>query len=184
MSSEERNPWRRLSRRVAYENPWLTVYHDEVVRPDGEPGIYGVAHFRTRAIGVLPVRADGTILLVGQYRYTLDSYSWEMPEGGGDLDEAPIDAAKRELLEETGYTAGLWREIVQADLSNSVTDETAHIFIATDLTPGEAAPEGTEQLQLRWETLEEALAMVSRHEIRDVMTIVALQALALERAGR
>jgi 8-oxo-dGTP pyrophosphatase MutT (NUDIX family) len=181
--SEPENPWRRLSRRVAYENPWLVVWHDEVVRPDGEPGIYGVAHFRHRAVGVVPLDvARDEVLLVGQYRYTLDRYSWEIPEGGGRFDESPQDAARRELAEETGYGAGRWREIGRCDLSNSVTDETAVLFVATDLESGTAAPEGTEKLEMRWLPFDEAMAMVGRGEITDAMTIVALQHLALERA--
>jgi 8-oxo-dGTP pyrophosphatase MutT (NUDIX family) len=182
MASREDNPWRRLSRRVAYENPWIEVRHDDVVRPDGKPGIYGVVHFRHRAIGVVPIVGD-RILLVGQFRYALDRYSWEVPEGGGDLDEEPEAAARRELAEETGYTGGEWRELCRADLSNSVTDEDAVMFVATGLVPGVATPEGTEELATRWVDFDEAMAMIATGEIRDAMTILALQALALERAA-
>jgi 8-oxo-dGTP pyrophosphatase MutT (NUDIX family) len=180
MSSTEANPWRRLSRRIAYENPWIEVRHDDVIRPDGQPGIYGVVHFRNRAIGVVPLDAEDRVLLVGQFRYTLDRYSWEIPEGGGALDEEPEAAARRELAEETGYTGGEWRELCRADLSNSVSDETAVLFVATGLQAGPAAPEGTEQLQLRWVAFDEVMAMIGRGEIMDAMTILALQALAIE----
>lgn len=183
MSSTESNPWRRLSRKVAYENPWIEVRHDEVIRPDGLPGIYGVVHFRNRAVGVVPMDSRDRVLLVGQFRYTMDRYSWEIPEGGSPLDEDPEAAARRELAEETGYVGGEWRELCRAELSNSVTDESTILFVATALEEGPASPEGTEQLQLRWVAFEEAMAMIARGELRDAMTILALQALALERAA-
>jgi 8-oxo-dGTP pyrophosphatase MutT (NUDIX family) len=182
VSTTESNPWRRVSRRVAYENPWIEILHDDVIRPDGKPGIYGVVHFRHLAIGVVPMDAQDRVLLVGQFRYTMDHYSWEVPEGGGGFDEDPEAAARRELVEETGYRGGKWRELCRAELSNSVTDEAAIMFVATDLEAGEATPEGTEQIQMRWVPFDEAMAMIRRGEIRDVMTIFALQQLALERA--
>lgn len=181
--SSEANPWRRNSRRIVYDNPWIRVFHDEVTRPDGEPGIYGVVHFRHLAIGVIATDAD-RVLLVGQHRYALDRYSWEIPEGGGDLDEDPLAAAQRELAEETGYTGGAWRELCRAHLSNSVSDEEAVIFAATDVQSGPAAPDGTEKLDIRWVPFDEALAMIGRGEITDAMSILALQQLALERARR
>jgi 8-oxo-dGTP pyrophosphatase MutT (NUDIX family) len=184
VNEPEKNPWRRRSRRLAYENPWIQLYHDEVVRPDGEPGIYGVVHFRHRAIGVVPLDTElDRVLLVGQYRYTLDRYSWEVPEGGGRFGESPEEAARRELAEETGYAGGAWRELCRCDLSNSVTDETVVLFVATDLVAGTATPEGTEKIEMRWVAFDEALAMIARGEITDAMTIIALQALALERAA-
>jgi ADP-ribose pyrophosphatase len=184
VSEHEQNPWRRKSRRLAYENPWIELYHDEVVRPDGQPGIYGVVHFRHRAIGVVPLDTEGDrVLLVGQFRYTLDRYSWEIPEGGGRFDESPEEAARRELAEETGYSGGTWRELCRCDLSNSVTDETAVMFVATNLVAGTATPEGTEQIQMRWIPFDEALAMIARGEITDAMTIIPIQQLALERSA-
>ena len=184
MSESELNPWRRVSRRVAYDNPWIQILHDDVVRPDGKPGIYGVVHFRHLAIGVVPLDADDRVLLVGQYRYTMDHYSWEIPEGGGDFDEEPEAAARRELVEETGYSGGEWRELCRAELSNSVTDEVTVLFVASGLEAGTATPEGTEQLQLRWVPFDEVMAMMRRGEIADAMTILAIQQLALERTGR
>ncbi len=179
------NPWRRRSRRTAYENAWITVWHDEVVRPDGQHGIYGVVHFPTRAVGVVPIDADDRVLLVGQHRYTLDRYSWEIPEGGSPRDEDPLDGAARELREETGYAATEWRVLLEADLSNSVSDEEAILYVATGLVPGEADPEGTERLDVRWVPFDDAIAMCRDGAIRDAMTILALDRLALERsAGR
>jgi len=183
MKDATANPWRRLSRRVAYENPWIAINHDEVIRPDGRPGIYGVVHFVHRAIGVAPLDTErDAVLLVGQFRYALDRYSWEIPEGGGRFDEEPEIAARRELVEETGYSGGTWRRLCRCDLSNSVTDEEVVLFAATDLVPGTASPDGTEQLEQRWVPFDEAMAMVASGEIGDAMTIIALQQLALERA--
>ena len=175
-------PWQRVGRRVAYQNPWLTVWHDDVIRPDGAPGIYGVVHFANRAIGILAVDDMDRVLLVGQHRYPLDTYSWEIPEGGGGLDESPLEAARRELAEETGFRAGSWRELGRAALSNSVTDELAVFFIATELRSGAAAPEGTEELQTRWVPFDEALAMTLDGRIDDALSILAIQREALGRA--
>src|SRR6516164_709046 len=144
MSDSYCNPWKRLSRRTAYENPWIVVHEDQVIRPDGRPGIYGVVHYRNTAVGVVPLDEQDRVLLVGQYRYTLDVYSWEIPEGGAGENEQPLLGAQRELLEETGYSAECWQEILRAHLSNSVSDEEAICFLATDLHPGIAQPDGTE----------------------------------------
>jgi 8-oxo-dGTP pyrophosphatase MutT (NUDIX family) len=173
-------PWRRRTRETAYANPWIEVWHDEVDRPDGSPGIYGVVHFRTSAVGVVAVGDDGRLLLVGQHRYTLDAYSWEIPEGGVAEGEEVVAGARRELQEETGYAAADWREICRFSLSNSVTDETGSILLATGLTPGEAAPEATEDLAVRWATLDEILGEIDRGEIHDVMTIVGVTRYALD----
>ncbi|HYT88691.1 MAG TPA: NUDIX hydrolase [Gemmataceae bacterium] len=177
------NPWTRVSRAIVYQNPWIVVYHDEVVRPDGHPGIYGVVHFRNRAVGVVPIDAQDRVLLVGQYRYPLDVYSWEIPEGGAPAGEDPLVCAQRELLEETGYSAGRWELVLRAHLSNSVTDEDGYCFLATDLRPGAACPEGTERLQLRWVPFADALAMVLRGEITDSLSVLGLQRVALLRFG-
>ncbi len=136
------SPWRRHSRRLAYENAWIQVHHDEVTRPDGQPGIYGVVHFRTRAVGVVAIDDEDRVVLVGQYRYSLDHYSWEIPEGGVPYDEDPLDGARRELREETGIDAATWREIGRLDLSNSITDETGVLYLATGLTHGDAGSGG------------------------------------------
>ncbi|MBA3689863.1 MAG: NUDIX hydrolase [Actinobacteria bacterium] len=174
------DPWVRISRRTVYENPWIQVHHDEVTRPDGSPGIYGVVHFRAMAVGAVVLDADGRVLLVGQHRYPLDRYSWEIPEGGADRDEDPLDGARRELAEETGFTARSWSELIRFSLSNSATDEEGVLFVATDLEAGEASPDPTEKLRVRWVGLDEALAMVASGEIHDMITQVGL--LAYDRA--
>ena len=177
-------PWQRVGRRVAYQNPWLTVWHDDVIRPDGAPGIYGVVHFANRAIGILALDEEDRVLLVGQHRYPLDTYSWEIPEGGGGPDESPLEAARRELAEETGFRATSWRELGRAALSNSVTDELAVFFIATELRAGAAAPEGTEALQTRWVPFDEAVAMTLDGRIDDALSILAIQREALDRRAQ
>jgi 8-oxo-dGTP pyrophosphatase MutT (NUDIX family) len=171
----------RTTRRVAYENPWITVWHDEVTRPDGSPGIYGVVHFANAAVGVVAIDDDDRVVLVGQHRYTLDNDSWEIPEGGVPVDEAALVGAQRELREETGLTASSWRELCRLELSNSVTDETAVLFVATGLTHGESDPEPTESLAVRWVPFEEALAMTLDGRILDALTVVAIQRVALDR---
>ena len=175
-------PWRRVSRRVAYENAWITVFHDEVIRPDGSPGIYGVVHFGNAAVGVLAIDDQDRVALVAQHRYTLDHRSWEIPEGGAPPGESPLVGAQRELREEAGVEASDWREIARVHVSNSVTDEEATLFLATGLSHGPSALESTEHdLTLDWVPFEEALAMVMDGRITDALSVVALQRVALER---
>jgi 8-oxo-dGTP pyrophosphatase MutT (NUDIX family) len=175
------NPWTTLSRRPVYENPWVAVREDQVIRPDGQPGIYGVVHFKNIAVGVLPVDDQGRVWLVGQYRYTLDQYSWEIPEGGGPEGEPPEATAHRELREETGLAAGRLELLATAHLSNSVSDEIAYIYRATDLRYGDSAPEGTERLHARPVAWAEAWAMLRRGEITDAMSVIALLHEAIRR---
>jgi 8-oxo-dGTP pyrophosphatase MutT (NUDIX family) len=176
-------PWTRHARREAYRNPWITVYHDDVTRPDGEAGVYGVVHFANVAVGVVAIDDQDRVVLVGQHRYPLDAVSWEIPEGGSPHGEDPLDGGRRELLEETGLTARTWRQIGRYELSNSVSDETAIVYLATDLSEGIAQPEGSEQLELRWLPFDQVLAMVASGEIADALSVLPLQALALERLG-
>jgi 8-oxo-dGTP pyrophosphatase MutT (NUDIX family) len=182
--SEPENPWTTLSSRSVYENPWIKVREDQVLRPDGQPGIYGVVHFENKAVGVLPVDDDGQVWLVGQYRYPLSRYSWEIPEGGGADGEAPEDTAGRELREETGFTAGNLEFLGLSHLSNSVSDEVAYLYRATLLTPGESQPEGTERLTVQrfdWPT---AWGMVLDGTITDSMSVIALLYEAVRRRSR
>lgn len=172
-------PWTRRTRRVAYENAWITIWHDEVIRPDGEPGIYGVVHFANVAVGVLALDQAGRVLLVGQHRYALDRYSWEIPEGGVPTTETPLEGARRELREETGIEAADWTEIGRSHLSNSVSDEEAVLFLARTLTYGVASPDGTEALASSWLPFEEVLAMTLDGRITDALTILAVQRAAV-----
>ena len=166
---------------MAYENPWITVWHDDVVRPDGSPGIYGVVHFAGLAAGVVVLDAEDRVLLVGQHRYALDAYSWEIPEGGVPAGETALDGARRELREETGVVAASWREIGRFHLSNSVTDEAGVLYLATDLVQQAAAPEATEELAVRWVPFDEALAMTLDGRITDAMAIMGIQRVAIDR---
>ena len=176
-------PWTRHTRRVAYENPWIVVWHDEVTRPDGGPGIYGVVHFRNAASGVVVLDESDQLLLVGQHRYTLDAYSWEIPEGGVAPNEDPLDGIRRELREETGMSAREWRQIGTYALSNSITDELGLLWLATGLSEGEAAPDPTEDLAVRWVPFDEALAMTVDGRITDAVSIMGIQRVALTRLG-
>jgi 8-oxo-dGTP pyrophosphatase MutT (NUDIX family) len=165
------NPWTTLSRLAIYDNAWIALREDRVIRPDGQPGVYGVVHFKNVAVGILPVDDSGRVWLVGQHRYTLDRYSWEIPEGGGPIGEAPEETARRELKEETGLSAGRMELILTTHLSNSVTDEIAFIYRATGLRAGACAPEGSERLKVRCVDWEDAWAMLRRREITDSITV-------------
>lgn len=171
---EEDNPWTTLKRKEIYDNNWINVNEHQVINPSGGQGIYGVVHFKNLAIGILPLDEDNNTWLVGQYRYPLQAYSWEIPEGGGPLGLDPLDGAKRELLEETGLTATDWTELQHMHLSNSVSDELAIIYVARGLTMGVAAPEETEDLQLRKLPFEEAYQMVLDGIITDSMSVAAI----------
>lgn len=174
MKSIEDNNWKTTKANVVYENPWIQVDHREVVTPAGKPGIYGVVGFKNKAIGIVPIDDEGNIYLVGQYRYTLDEYSWEIPEGGGPLEEDPLEAAKRELQEETGLYAERWEKIGRIHTSNSVTDEEGFIYLAQGLEQGDSAPEETEELQVRKVPLSGAVEMVMRSEITDSISMCGI----------
>ena len=173
MNSTE-NPWQTHSSTVAYDNNWLTVRHEEVSTPSNTPGIYGVVSFKNKAVGVVPIDADGNTYLVGQYRYPLNEYSWEIPEGGSPLGIDPLESAKRELKEETGLEARRWTKIARIHTSNSATDEEGFIYVAEGLVQGEHEPEETESLQVRKVLLTEAVRMVMMGEITDSISMTAL----------
>lgn len=179
---QESNPWKTIHEEIRYENDWIRIEHHDVIKPNGEPGIYGKVHFKNTAIAVLPIDKDGNTYLVGQYRYTINSYSWELPEGGC-LSESPLDAAKRELKEETGLIAEKWTFLGEQYLSNSVTDEKSMMFLAENLSLQAAEPESTEVLQLKKIPVQEAIQMALNGEIKDVLSAATLMTFALKFPG-
>ncbi len=169
-----KNPWKTLSNKQVYDNPWITVSHRDVITPGDTKGIYGLVHFKNIAVGILPLDKDGNTWIVGQYRYTLEEYSWEIPEGGCEIGENPLDAAKRELKEETGIIAQKWTKILDLNTSNSVTDEIGVAYIAERLEFGEAEPEDSEDLIVRKLPFKELVEMTMRGEIKDALSICTI----------
>lgn len=175
---QQPNPWQTLATREAYANPWIRVREDQVLTPSGTPGIYGVVEYKNRAVGVIPVDHEGYTWLVGQWRYCHERYEWEIPEGGCPAGEAPADAARRELLEETGIMAeNLHPLLTDVQLSNSTSNELCDIFIATGLSHTQAEPEDTEQIEILRLPLDEAIRMALDGRIRDSVSILGLLAL-------
>ena len=166
--------WECLARKVVYENDWMTVLEDDVINPGGGRNQYGHVHFRNRAVAILAMDDADNVWLVGQERYTLAEYSWELPMGGAPLDEDPLAAAQRELQEETGLTAVNWSQLMKLHLSNSITDEVGYVFVATDLTEGETNFDETEDLSVRRLPLDQAVQMVLDGEITDALSAAAL----------
>lgn len=172
--TEASNPWQTLQRKQVYENPWIEVYEDQVINPRGGEGIYGKVSFKNLAIGIVPVDEELYTWLVGQHRYTLDEYSWEIPMGGGSKIDGPLESAKRELKEETGLSANRWENIMRIHTSNSVTDEEGFIYLAQDLTPGETEFDETEDLQIRRLPLYDAVQLVMNGSITDAISMSGL----------
>ena len=172
--------WTELNCREVYDNPWIRVTESQVLNPNGGEGIYGVVHFKNLAIGVIAVDDQNHTWLVGQDRFPFDGkYTWEIVEGGGPVDQDPVESAKRELLEEVGLKAENWKLIQEMDLSNSATTERALIYYATGITYHEAQPDETEQLQVRRIPLNEAYQMVLDGEIIDSLSVAGLLKLKL-----
>lgn len=169
-----KNPWTTLSSEIKYDNNWINVTEHQVLNAAQSPAIYGTVHFKNLAIGIIPVDNEGFTWIVGQYRFPLKAYSWEIPEGGGKLSIPPLETAKRELKEETGIEATHWEQILEMHLSNSVTDERAIVFLATGLIEGVSSPDEDEVLHIRRVSLKEAVQMVERGEITDAISVAAI----------
>ena len=170
--------WKKLSSKIVWENDWMKVLEDEVVNPGGGKNLYGHVHFKNRAVAIIPLDQDNNTWLVGQDRYTLGEWSWELPMGGAPLGENPLEGARRELQEETGLTAAKWTELMRLHTSNSITDEIGVVYLAEELSAGEAEPEESERLEIRKLPLDEAVAMVHAGEITDAISAAALLRLA------
>jgi 8-oxo-dGTP pyrophosphatase MutT (NUDIX family) len=173
-TNETTNNWTTIDSTEVYSNAWIEVTHRNVINPSGGAGIYGVVHFKNIAIGIVPLDAEYNTWLVGQYRYTLGAYSWEIPEGGGAIGVPPLESAQRELLEETGISAQKWTQLLEVHTSNSVTDEYGIAYIAQELTFGEAMPEETEDLKVLKLPFAKAVEMVLKGEITDGFAMVAI----------
>lgn len=171
---ETHNPWQVLSTEVKYHNPWISVREDQVLNPSGGQGIYGVVTMKNKALGIVPVDSEGNTWLVGQYRYPLSEYSWEIPMGGGPVELDILESAQRELREETGLLARRWTNIARLHTSNSVTDEEGFVFLAEDLEHGEVEPEETEDLRLWKLPLADAVQMVMDNRITDAVSVAGL----------
>lgn len=175
--------WRRKSQQLVYENNWISLTHDEVVTPAGTDGVYGLVHFKNRALAIVPLDNENNTWLVGQFRYALNQYSWEVPMGGGALDAQPLAAAQRELKEETGLYGGKWQQLFKLHTSNSITDEEGYAFLATHLLQGDQALDASEaDLTVKKVPFTEAVNMIFSGEITDTISIAAL--LAVDRMQR
>lgn len=172
--NEAHNPWTKLSSEVKYENPWIRVIEDKVLNPAGNNGIYGVVHFKTHAIAIIPLDEENNTWIVGQYRYPLSSYEWEVIEGGCPEGTAPVETACRELIEEAGLQAEEFEMILEMQLSNSTTDELAYTFIARQLTYVGEKPEEDEELCIKKLPFEEVYQMVLRNEMRDSLSVASI----------
>ena len=174
MQHPEENPWLITAEKIIYDNPWIGLTEYQVINPSGNPGIYGKVRFKNFAIGVIPLDAEMNTYLVGQFRFALGQYSWEIPEGGGPLGTDPLESAKRELLEETGLKASRWTEIQRMHLSNSVSDELSIIYLAQGLQQFEAEPEDTEQLIIKKVPFTEVYEMVCEGKITDSISVAGI----------
>ncbi len=171
---EKRGPWTTLNEELRYETPWIAVSHHDVIDPGGRQGIYGVVHFKNLAIGIVPLDEDLNTWIVGQYRYPVQAYSWEIPEGGGRRDIPPLLSAQRELREEAGIVAERWTELLHMDLSNSASDEHAIIYLARGLSFHPPQPDHDEELVLRKVPFAELFRMVMDGEVTDSLTVAAV----------
>lgn len=176
--SEYKNPWKKINEKKVYDNAWINVSEHQVVNPNGKKGIYGKVSFKHKALGIIPLDYDLSTWLVGQYRYTLNEYSWEIPMGGGSLQNDIIESAKRELKEETGLEARKWTKLLRIHTSNSVTDEEGFIFLAEELSYGKPQFDETEKLEIRKIPFKQAYEMVVQNKITDCMSVSGILVVA------
>jgi len=174
-----KSPWQTLGREVKYDNPWIRVEEHQVINPSGGAGIYGTVTFKNRAVAIVALFENGDTLLVGQFRYPLQQYHWELPMGGAPDDESALACAQRELQEETGYSANKWRPILSMHLSNSITQEQGFTFIAEELLEGEMALEETEDITLQRLPFEHVFQQVMSGEITDAITVASIMKVRL-----
>ena len=174
MKPNEQNPWEIIDKQTAYDNSWINVTHHNVLHSSGKNGVYGTVHFKKLALGVLVLDEEYNTWIVGQYRFPINEYTWEIPEGGGSLDVDPLISIKRELLEETGIVAEFWMHIQSLQLSNSATDEIAHLYVAKNLTYLKASPDEDELLQQRKISFEELYKWVCNGKVTDALTVAAV----------
>ena len=176
------SPWKTLSTQPVYNNAWIKVEEHQVINPGGSAGIYGKVIFKNQAVGIIPVDEQGNTWLVGQFRYTLNDWSWEIPMGGSPLKEDREKTALRELEEETGLKAGKIEQVLHLHPSNSITDEQGYVYLATDLSQGEQQLEDTEKdIQLKKLSVDEAIEMAQNGEITDAISVAGLFYVALNR---
>lgn len=167
------SPWRTRAAREVYRNPWLAVTEYQVIRPDGQVGIYSVVDPGANAT-IVPLDAEGRVCLAGQFVYPAREYLWSLPSGRVDEGEEPLAAAHRELREETGLSADAWAELGHYYLTPGISSQVSHIYLARGLHAGTAQPEGTEQIALRWLPLADALSACLRGEIRDAVSVLGI----------
>lgn len=175
MDARQKNPWTTLNTKEKYDNAWITLTEDQIINPAGKPGIYGKVHYKNKAIGIVPLDHQMNTWLVGQYRYPLSEWSWEIPGGGSPISKNILESAKRELQEETGLTAGRWTQLLWTHLSNSVSDEEGFIFLAEDLQEGVVHREDTDADMRVWKlSLAEALQLVLDGKNTDGLSVMGL----------
>lgn len=176
--TRQENPWKKLGTTLIYDNHWIHVEEDSVIKPNNEPGIYGRVHMKNKAVGIIPLDETNNTWLVGQYRYTLNAYSWEIPTGGGPLEDDVLVSARRELKEETGLTANAWELLLRIHTSNSITDEEGFVLLARDLSQGATAFDDTEVIRIWQLPFTEALEMVMNGKITDSLSVAGILKLA------
>jgi len=176
--AKHENPWKTSSVREIYDNPWINVSEHQLINSSGNPGIYGKVSFKNLACGIIPLDDDGNTWIVGQHRYTLDRYSWEIPMGGVALGTDPMTGARQELKEETGLSASRWEKILTVHISNSITDEAGFVYVAEGLEQGKTAFDDTEKIEIRQLPFAELLQMTMQGEITDLLSVAGILKLA------